>query len=189
MLRKLFFNIWYILRKPPWDTGISPPELMAFIEGHPPGRALDLGCGTGTNVISLAKHGWQATGVDFASRAIRKAWQKAKRAGVDTDLRLGDVTKLDGITGPFDLILDIGCFHSLPSSTRPAYIHNVKHLLAPRGTYLLYVFFREPGAGPPGVVESELRAFSPPLKLVKREDGTNQGRRDAAWLMYAITDH
>ncbi|HZD55845.1 MAG TPA: class I SAM-dependent methyltransferase, partial [Anaerolineales bacterium] len=69
ILRRIFFNLWYY-REPPWDTGISPPELLAFIESHPAGQALDLGCGTGTNVITLARNGWQVTGVDFAPRAI-----------------------------------------------------------------------------------------------------------------------
>ena len=57
----------------PWDTNITPPEVKEFIAAAPPGKALDLGCGTGTNAITLAQHGWQATGVDFAPKAIRTA--------------------------------------------------------------------------------------------------------------------
>ena len=32
-LRRTLFNLWYY-RKPPWDTGVSPPELMQFIGSH-----------------------------------------------------------------------------------------------------------------------------------------------------------
>src|SRR3990172_1030198 len=123
-LRRLFFNLWYNW-KPPWDTGISPPELMDFISHHPPGRALDLGCGTGTNVITLAQHGWQATGIDFAQRAIKKAHRKARQAGVNVDLRVADVTRLEELSGLFELILDMGCYHSLPSAGRQAYLSNL----------------------------------------------------------------
>ena len=84
-LRRLFFNIWYyqsgIFQTPPWDTGISPPELINYLESHTPGLALDLGCGTGTNVITMAEYGWQVTGVDFVRRAISKARDKAIHAG------------------------------------------------------------------------------------------------------------
>jgi 2-polyprenyl-3-methyl-5-hydroxy-6-metoxy-1,4-benzoquinol methylase len=89
---KVIFNLWYF-KKPPWDTGVSPPELIGFIATHPPGRALDLGCGTGTNVITLAQHGWQVTGVDFARKAIVMGKRKVRQAGVNADLRVGDVTK------------------------------------------------------------------------------------------------
>src|SRR3972149_2064567 len=101
-LKHLSFTVWYFGR-PPWDSGISPPELLEFIRSHPAGRAIDLGCGTGTNVLTLARAGWQVTGVDFVLRAIRIAKQKIKQAGVTADLRVGNVTKLHGINGPFDL--------------------------------------------------------------------------------------
>src|SRR5579885_2975421 len=78
------FTIMYWRGRPPWDTGISPPELVEAIEGPqalPPGRALDLGCGTGTNALYLARHGWQVTGIDFAAPAIEQARRKAQAAG------------------------------------------------------------------------------------------------------------
>src|ERR1700690_3734926 len=108
ILRRINFNVWYFGR-PPWDTGISPPELFDFISRHPAGRAIDLGCGTGTNVITLAQHNWQVTGIDFAPRAIQIAKRKRKRANVKADLHDSVVTKLNGIDGPFDLALDLGC--------------------------------------------------------------------------------
>ena len=72
-MRRAFFSLWYLFSKPPWDTGIPAPELVRAIANRPPGRALDLGCGTGTNVRYLAEHGWQATGLDFAPSAIAQA--------------------------------------------------------------------------------------------------------------------
>src|SRR5881296_1344749 len=55
-------------RRPPWDTGITPPEVERFVASHAPGRAIDLGCGTGTNAVYLARHGWSAVGVRPCAR-------------------------------------------------------------------------------------------------------------------------
>jgi SAM-dependent methyltransferase len=184
---RLFFSFLY-LGDPPWDTGISPPELMNFIENHTPGRALDLGCGTGTNVITLAQHGWQATGIDFIPRAIHQARRKAKRAGVSVDFHTGNVVRLAGISGPFDLILDIGCFHSLPSESRQAYVENLDRLLDPQGTYLLYAFIRETANEANGLDQFDLSLLERHLRLVQRQDGTERGRRASAWFTYQKRD-
>ncbi len=187
LLRKLFYHLLY-LRKPPWDTGISPPELMAFIENHAPGYALDLGCGTGTNAITLAQHGWQVTGVDFVGRAIRTARRKARQAGVTVDFRQGDVTRLEKIRHargiPFDLVLDIGCFHSLSPQGKVDYVANLEQLLSPGGTYLMYGFFREAGSSGTGFEPGDLDLLDERLHLVERQDGYERGRLAAAWFTY-----
>ncbi len=183
MFRRLEFTLWYF-RHPPWDTGISPPELFAFMREHAPGRALDLGCGTGTNIITLAQHGWQATGVDFAPPAIRRARRKAAAAGVQADLRVSDVTRLPGISGPFDLILDIGCYHGLPLAGRMAYRGRVLELLTPDGSLLQYVHLRdEADKRMHGLREDELNLFAPQLQLAQRENGRERGGL-SAWLTF-----
>lgn len=187
LFRKLFFQIFY-LRKPPWDTNQTPPEVYAFMESNPPGRALDLGCGTGTNVITLAQHGWEATGVDFVPKAIRSGRKKAGAAGVKVDLKVGDVTRLEGVEGPFDLILDIGCYQSLDPARMSAYRDRVKSLIAPGGIYMVYLFFRPEGNRTrmvgSSVTEADLEPFSEFLTLVKREDGSERGLFHSAWLTY-----
>jgi 2-polyprenyl-3-methyl-5-hydroxy-6-metoxy-1,4-benzoquinol methylase len=182
-LRKVAFNLWYF-KKPTWDTGISPPELMEFIATHRQGRALDLGCGTGTNVITLAQHGWQTSGVDFASKAIAMAKRKARQTGVNADFRVGDVTKPDGIVPPFDLVLDIGCFQSLSSTSKQDYVRNLIHFLAPDGTFLLYGFFKTAESDEFGLTPSDLELLGSNLALVQRRDGTERGLRPSAWFIY-----
>lgn len=39
---------------------------------------LDIGCGTGTNCLMLALHGWQTIGIDFSPIAIKTAKHKAQ---------------------------------------------------------------------------------------------------------------
>jgi len=194
MIRKiqnwLKFNLMY-LRKPRWDTGISPPELLQFIEEHPPGRALDLGCGTGTNVLTLAKNGWSVTGIDFIPQAIAQAKQKAKEAGLKVDFRVGNVTNLVALKEQFDLILDLGCFHSLDSSSKRKYISSLETLLAPQGTYMLYAFFTNTSSQGPGVNQAEIEQIGNNLQLYRQEFGTDHGIRRSAWFWFrkaSITD-
>ncbi len=184
MFQRLIFNLWYF-RKPPWDSGISPPELLEFIQTHPPGRAIDLGCGTGTNVITLAKAGWQVTGVDFALPAIRLAKAKLKREHLTADLRVGDVTRLNGIHGPFDLALDIGCFHSLPAAGKQNYLTQLERILAPGGYWLMYGFFRpSPPQPAPGLVEAEIDLISSRFSLLSRQNGFDRRERPSAWFLF-----
>lgn len=148
LFQRLRFNFWYF-GNPPWDTGVSPPELYEFIDTHRPARAIDLGCGTGTNVITLAKAAESVTGVDFASRAIALARRKARAAHIQGKLRVGDATRLDGIEGPFDLALDMGCFHNI--GERAAYLRELDRLLAPGGFWLMYQFVQAaPSLDEPG---------------------------------------
>lgn len=182
--KKLFFTILYWFN-PPWDTNQTPPELIDFIDNTPPGRALDLGCGTGTNVITLATQGWQVTGIDFIPKAIRTARQKTTQAGISADLKVSDVTKLDSIHDTFDLIIDIGCYHSLEPKGMQDYRENIRRLLKPGGTFMLYLFFRdEDSNSSSGAIEADLHPFETFLELTKREDGTERDIRKSSWLWY-----
>ena len=140
--RRLLYNGMYLLGAPPWDTSIPPAEVVAVIEGTnalPAGHALDLGCGTGTNVIYLAQHGWKVVGVDFASVAIQKARKKAARTSGATPVE-GDVSRLShlGIHGPFDLVLDIGCYHGLSADRRPAYVQEVARVTQSGALFMIW---------------------------------------------------
>lgn len=127
-----------------WDTGITPPEVVELIEGPDaltPGRALDLGCGTGTNALYLRRHGWEAVGVDFSDLAIETA--RTKAVGVEgVRFVQGDVTRLAdlGVEGPFDLVLDIGCFHSVPLRRRGAYVRGAARVAAPGATLAIFAW-------------------------------------------------
>jgi cyclopropane fatty-acyl-phospholipid synthase-like methyltransferase len=182
---RLLFHYWYF-RQPPWDTGVSPPELLEFIEEHEPGRAIDIGCGTGTNVITLARSGWQVTGVDFAPRAIKLARRKAVRAGVRADLSVEDATRLEEIHGPFDLVFDLGCFHTIPQAGRRKYLEQLDRLLAPNGFWLMYGFLRSDAShSNSGLGEAEICRLSSRLTLLSRRDGfDDNGHKSSAWFLF-----
>jgi ubiquinone/menaquinone biosynthesis C-methylase UbiE len=185
LFRSLLFNYWYY-RQPPWDTGISPPELLSFIQNHKPGRAIDLGCGTGTNVITLARSGWWVTGVDFAPRAIKLARQKLKNVGVQAELAVKDVTKLDGIKGPFDLAFDLGCFHTIPQEMRTGYLNQLDRILGPGGFWLMYGFvIPDASQARHGLLEADIHQISSQLSLLSRQDGFDDHReKSSAWFLF-----
>lgn len=186
-MQKFFFTLQY-LRHPRWDTGLTPPELIEFTRLRQPGRALDLGCGTATNVIYLAQQGWQASGIDFASRAISIGKKKARQAGIQVDLQVADVTRPLPFDQPFDLILDIGCLHSLPASAREGYFSNLFRLLAKDGTYLLYAFTGE-DSNQPGLSSQEIDWLSRKLNLIHRQDGSDTASvRHSSWFTFDNLD-
>jgi cyclopropane fatty-acyl-phospholipid synthase-like methyltransferase len=179
----------YLLGRTPWDTGISPPELISFLENNEPGRALDIGCGTGTNLITMAQHGWQVTGVDISSRAIRRALRKAQAAGLQIHLIRDDVSSFDNIAGTFDLALDIGCFHSLSQEDRTLYASSLNRFINPGGTFLLYTWLPEDTKKTNAYPSQEVitRLFNQHFELTSIEHGTYR-QRTSAWFTFRRSD-
>ncbi|GAA4082637.1 class I SAM-dependent methyltransferase [Nonomuraea soli] len=177
---------FYRAGKAPWDTGVTPPELVTLVEGHgalPPGRALELGCGTGTNAVYLAQHGWDVTAVDLIDSAIDQARQKAETAGTPIHLLHGDATRLDDldVPGPFDLFFDLSCYCGIPLHRRDAYAAGLTQRATPGARLLMFGYGPEPAGNPApqvkswaeGVTADELRARFTGWDLLDVTPGTN----------------
>lgn len=185
-MRRLSFTLWYWFQKPPWDSGVPAPELVRALEGRLTGSALDVGCGTGTNVRYLAERGWQATGIDFAPTAIAKARRKLNQ--LNATLLVGDVTKFESLPlpGPFDLALDMGCWHSLAPEGQRRYASGLRHWLKPGGQFLLYAFQPDASRQLWGCTrETVLQTFSAGFSLTNYEQG--QGRPSAWYYFERLT--
>jgi SAM-dependent methyltransferase len=167
MITRVWWNLSYVFGRPRWDTGITPPELVEVVESGqvPPGRALDIGCGTGTNAVYLAKHGFQTVGTDIAWLAIRRARRKAREAGVSVAFYRVEAARLGTPSGPpigdpFDLAVDIGCLHSMESVDRPAYGSMLRRVVRVGGFYLLYAWGPRNLLGRPvGLTPDETESF------------------------------
>lgn len=147
------YRIWA-----PWDSIGVRRGLRTLVETgviHPDAypRTIDLGCGTGANVVYLAKQGFESHGVDFSEVAIAKARRRADEAGVDANLVVGDLTapSIDGIEGPYDFLLDFGTLDDLRGEAREKMAATITRLSRPGSRYLEYCFY--------GVTE-ELPRFS-----------------------------
>ena len=190
--RWLQFNLFY-LGRPPWDTGVSPPELKRFLDKAAPGRALDVGCGTGTNLVTMAEAGWQVVGMDIAWLSVLRARLKLRQNGLEGRVIYGDVTAEPDVRPPFDLILDIGCYHGLSRSGREEYRGHIRKWLRPGGTLLIYAHRRREAEGSNGITEADLDAFHTFLTLHWRDDGDEVrpgggGGYPATWVRFDRTD-
>lgn len=106
-------------------------------------RAVDLGCGTGANVVHLAEHGFEATGVDFSPVALDKARDRAAAAGVADRCRFvqADLTDPDAdLGGPYDLLVDFGVLDDLRPAGRRAMAATITRLSRPGSQFLLWCF-------------------------------------------------
>lgn len=154
------WNERYVAGDTPWDTGEPNRHLVEFVGSGAvtPGRALDVGCGTGTNALWLAEHGFEVLGIDIASVAIEKARKKA--VGAKPGCRF---ERLDFLTdavpgGPFGFVFDLGCFHVFDKAEeRGRFAARVASLLESGGRWLSIV----------GSTEGPERDWGPPRRTVR----------------------
>ena len=152
----------------PWEIG-PREELVGLVESGvltpealPPGRAIDLGCGSGANSVFLAEHGFDTVGVDFSRTALDKARRLAGERGIAGRVRFveGDLTatSIPGVERPFDLLVDYGTLDDLRGDKRRAMAATAKRLARPGGKFLLWCFYA-------AQEELPLISFSGPSRL------------------------
>jgi SAM-dependent methyltransferase len=125
----------------PYDVG-PRDELVNLVESGriQPCRAIDLGSGTASNVIYLAQHGFDVTGVDYSPAAIELGRARAREAGVEVTFIEDDLTNLQQVNDTFDLLVDYGTLDDLNPSERDLYMKNVLPLTHQNSLLLLFCF-------------------------------------------------
>lgn len=181
---KVFERLYRSARKPedlPWHS-VDPPSvlLQALGKRQTPGTALDVGCGAGTFSVYLAQLGYNVTAVDFMPQAIEMLTQRVQREKLSVKAIQADVTKWQ-TTDQFELVLDVGCLHSLPRSCRPIYKTQLMQWLAPGGDFVLVHLARRNmfdwwPVGPNRVAKDDIcRLFAPDLSLESYQPRTLRG--------------
>lgn len=186
------WNERYQAGETPWDTGEPDDHLAAFIKAGnvEPGRALDIGCGTGTNALWLAGKRFSVLGVDLASAAIEAARAKASGTGLACRFECLDFLDEEVTGGPFDFIFDRGCFHVFDTvGERERFVKRVASLVAPAGRWLSLIGSTEGPQrdwGPPRrTLRDVVGAIEPALEILKLhsvEFRANLPAPAAAWL-------
>lgn len=164
----LVYRMLYSLGLTPWDHDVVPAELGDLVRDLPRGRAVDIGCGTGTQSVWLAKEGFDVVGVDVVNKPITRARRRAAEAGVDARFFVADAAGSTPDLGePFSLLLDYGCLHSVPGAVRDGLVRTYARYAAPGARLLLFAFAARRGPGPGGASPEELeRRLGAEWKLV-----------------------
>ncbi len=178
------YRIWA-----PWDAVGVRADLVDFLGSgdvaasrYP--RAIDLGCGTGANVVHLAGLGFDAWGVDFSEVAIRKARARAARAGVDAHFVVADLTSdsIPGVSGPFDLLIDFGTLDDMRGQKRRAMARTVTRLARSGSKFLEFCFY---GA----TEELPLISFKGTSRMSHIAPGEMEELFGADWAVETFADH
>ena len=135
----------------PWDIGRPQPAIVNLAEaGLVRGSVLDVGCGTGENLLFLAARGHEAWGIDFVPAAIERAKEKAKERGIDAHFLVGNALELEKLGRQFDTVIDCGLFHTFADEERPAFVRELAEILRSGGLlYILCFSDEQPGTEGP----------------------------------------
>lgn len=141
-MKKFVFDFFYFsgLARIAWHHEEPSSALQQSVDAGwltPGQRVLEVGCGLGTNCEWLAANGFDVTGVDLSSTAIRKAGKRLTRKGLSAKLYARDF--LQGLDEePFDMVIDRATLHVFPPGDKRArFARNLASLVKPGGSLLL----------------------------------------------------
>lgn len=119
----------------PTRNSAYPLEYAFFLLGDARGkRVLDLGCGTGENILPLAARGACVTGLDISPELIELSKRRLEDAGVEADLQVGSAYNTGLPSGSVDVIFCIALVHHLDI---PAVCNEMQRVLAGDGVIIL----------------------------------------------------
>ena len=151
----------------PWSHDEPTLFLAEICRRRAPGRALDIGCGAGTDSVFLAQQGWEVTSLDFVPKALEFTQQRAADAGVSVTAIEADITTWQP-PHEYDLVLDHGLLHNMDPVRHDAYRNVLMQTFAPDGEFVLlhwhHLYPGQPDGkmGPTRRSRDEIKAFFAP---------------------------
>ncbi len=148
---------------------------MDLVDGLEPGRAVDLGAGTGRNSVWLASVGWDVTAVDASSVGLEKTREAAEAAGVEVKAVHQDLYRWSPAPATFDLVV-MANLHPEPAHREQVFARSSEALV--EGGHLFVVGHHADGIakgapGPPDparrYTEDRLDGHFPGVRLDRLE--------------------
>jgi SAM-dependent methyltransferase len=117
-------------------------HLLALIDfgGYAGRRVLDVGCGTGVDLVRFVRGGANATGVDIADSAIALARENLRHQSLASTLCVGDGERLPFPDNAFDFVYAHGVVQYTPGDQ--TLIDECRRVLKPGGTAFFQVYNR-----------------------------------------------
>jgi SAM-dependent methyltransferase len=124
------------------DRYLSPPsdtayvlEYAFYLLGDIRGKTvLDLGCGTGENIVPLVERGARVIGIDLSPDLIELARLRLQKAGLEADLRVGSAYDTGFENESIDIVFCIALIHHLEIARVRDEMHRI---LTKRGVVIL----------------------------------------------------
>ena len=166
------WNERYLSREQTDDFDPTPtPLLIEAARDLPPGRALDLACGTGRNALWLAEQGWSTVAVDGSAAAIDTLRRQAHLRQLKVDSRVADLARNEFpiFEQHWDLIL-------LSYYLQRALFEPVKRGVAFGGIVIAIAHIIRPGEDPTEnrLVPGELETFFRGWVILQRYEGDSR---------------
>ncbi|MEO7003647.1 MAG: methyltransferase domain-containing protein [Ktedonobacterales bacterium] len=146
MGRRHDLMVWYM------DTFLFRGQLRELrqraitLAGIQPGeRALDVGCGTGTLAMEVARRlgsAGRVVGIDPGAPQIDVARTKAARRNLPIEFQIGVIEQLAFPDQTFDVVFSTLMMHHLPKSLKEQGLAEIARVLKPGGRLVIADFWR-----------------------------------------------
>ncbi|TCS79412.1 class I SAM-dependent methyltransferase [Tepidibacillus fermentans] len=108
-------------------------------------QVLDMGAGTGTYSLWLAKKGLQVTAVDQSKEMLKIAQDKAEKEGLNIEWQIGDAHQLPFKDGTFDLVVSVTAVEFMDHPKKA--LREAMRVLKPNGRLVIGVLTKESSWG------------------------------------------
>lgn len=125
------------------EGGLYPPEELVRTmarwyggePGHPGVKVLEIGCGSGANLLYLARQGYEAIGIDGSGVALDIASRRLAVEGLAATLHHGDVGALPFPDAGIDCVIDIECLYANSFADSRRIVSEIHRVLRPGGRF------------------------------------------------------
>ena len=122
-----------------WGTQWTKVHLP-FLKSASVKTVLDLGCGTGNDVLRLVQQGFTVIGVDFSDEAVQQGRSKAEKLGLSAQFVVADMAKrLPFDSATFDAVMSNVAIHMFSDRITRELFKEIRRIVRPNGLFVFHV--------------------------------------------------